>query len=1058
MSDMQESKHGILKNSSAVIDEFITGLENAVTGGTISKSPSGFTSYLTSVLADMNATAFFEAYMYKNELEPSTAKKFRSLFRHLNSKELTDLFASPSRMRFTIGFSQKELINNAIPQNKDISILRLNADTEMVIGDSHPFVLARDIDIVINNRGTEDNPKYNIHAKYNVENKPFGNEVLKLEDHFLQSTVNELDGIKYFTIFPLMYQLKREYNELAANTDNQIYQISFEDNLIGFEVYYKENNSNVWKLLTGYPDGVVIDEGFNYSIDDIIDNKVIKITFSSRPNTFNPGQNSVLNVVTFTSKGEDGNFVLPDSEFIEEISLIKKQDSIDQYQNTFSDIIPIISYKGNEAIGGKNDVLDIETLRSYVTFKKYNNSSRILTRSELVKYVSDNLGADVIRTRFDIRGIDFNIYDTIKNTNKHTLSSDTINILISLDDNNQIEKHNSLANVWTIPPSNFYSKKEDSSYYQISDNIEYNTYLKDNFDQNKNNVFVFPFFLRLETTEVVDINVLDLSIDASYNPSTIFFNNDSSSKISVSNIYIKRNPLNTETFKDTNDKTHYLKNMYNFVFYIVLTDTVFDIIKEEITNNKDKPNIKLSDLNSKTKFKILPIITDGLDNEYVVNSNLITIPTDQFNEEDSNALQYSIKCGFNLETSNCTDSKGYLEIVNNGLESIPYNTNNISSFFINNFDLKLVALLEKTAGNTYSDEYSKYLTKTDKTKYYVSVIYEQKGIKISKNINEYFNIISDLTKNLEKTNAKTKTYPFNVYHIHKNDIYETDSSGALVMETKEIPELDSNGDKILDSSGKEKLISIEVAKVKHKRGDYVTEIVDGKEVKKIKYKKGEAIGQEDGFNIYNIRDYNCSVFRLPVIDRAFYNQYTYSSIIKYYYNSMEKINLVKDRLPDNCYATIGFKRTNSYSEKFKFLDNSNSSNTYQNLNNTALSFKLGVKITNSEIVDQKIIFDKIKEVIVEYVNSHNSDIFSVEKMISEEIRKKISNINYIELYKINNYTMDQCQTISYQGKADEKNEVLTIKLKSNIEEISDFDKIGWEKNITFRPDIDIKII
>lgn len=828
---MAENKFGVLKNSYAIIDEVVSNInDKIIKGGQLNENPSSFTSYILSVIADLNSTAFFEAYMYKNEIEPSTAIKAKSLFRHLNSDEIANLFAKAAKMEFIIGFPKDEIAKVAIkgPDDHQNTMLQLNKDTKLSIGDRPKFSFIRDIDIFVRkSQNSQYDAKqaqqlgdeytqgydYNLYAQYRYDESGFGNSVMPITDNHIQSSLIKYDGVDYFVIFPIMYQVERTYNEYDVKDKERIFKIAYTDHLMGFELYYKTTpDDKLWIKKIGYAEGIHTIDGYNYSLDNISDQKTITISFSNVRGVFKPEAGSQLMVLVFTTKGVEGNFNLPTNTFLNEIDLTMAQDRNIVYQDLLLPIQPIISNRSSESVGGSNDQLDIEKIRENVIAKRQSNSNSILTDNDLKRYVKQEFGMEIVKTRMDVKEIDYSIYGVLKDKSGYVLPTQTAHIQLDLSKIDSFKK----KGIRLISPRTKYmsSNTGEVIHPKLSDTEEmdysskdYSDYLLNEFNKNSQTQLCFPFFIHLNTTKNLTASVFDLSLNKSLIPIADLYNNQSTSNVSISKVVVYRNPIDEvkAVFSSEKEKTLF---PYTFTMTVSLPQDEFAKIRKICIEKlkAGEKSIVLSNYtkkqpdNTKLNFRFNIFLKDE-NGRYYVNQNRIVIPNNQFESGNSDsAIQNTIQCGFSLYTDNHINDRGEI-LIDESLKEISNNITTKTAKYINDFTLEIGVLLRysgdfKNRPKTTKDDL--FLLKSDKGAedkekqaidgFYISTIYNVEKITICREITKYFNIIPDL-----KLNQKdVRQYDKDVYRVYDKDVFQKNKDGNVVEESETLPKIDTN--------------------------------------------------------------------------------------------------------------------------------------------------------------------------------------------------------------------------------------------------------------------------
>ena len=228
-----------------------------------------------------------------------------------------------------------------------------------------------------------------------------------------------------------------------------------------------------------------------------------------------------------------------------------------------------------------------------------------------------------------------------------------------------------------------------------------------------------------------------------------------------------------------------------------------------------------------------------------------------------------------------------------------------------------------------------------------------------------------------------------------------------------------------------------------------------------KYRKGDIIYDNEGNAITKSGTEGEKVLYLkgiPCYSRLFNVETSFFDISKSYSNLMDKIKSMNSIFIDTGSLYLGVKKSAGSSNLYYFINPTNNEKVF--LDSLSLSFKLGVKF-NNEISEEnsKYLVNDIKNSIINYINyiQENNDIgnveFNINKML-EYIKDEVPGIDYFEIYKINNYSPNECQTIYYDSSSD-SNETEYL----SVQKIVDISTSNFTDNlIYFKSDIDINIL
>jgi hypothetical protein len=229
-----------------------------------------------------------------------------------------------------------------------------------------------------------------------------------------------------------------------------------------------------------------------------------------------------------------------------------------------------------------------------------------------------------------------------------------------------------------------------------------------------------------------------------------------------------------------------------------------------------------------------------------------------------------------------------------------------------------------------------------------------------------------------------------------------------------------------------------------------------------KYHAGDIMTDEDGnFIVEKPSELQGVIKGLPVYNRIYGVKSSYFNIVKSYNNMIDSIKSLASNFPQGCRLAFGINNTSGHSNTFKFLNTKTKEEEY--LDNLSLSLSLGVKLDdNVSIEDKKYLVNEIKTEIISYIKDiQKSTADTVIRlnfnMMLDEIKGKVPNIVYFELYSINSYDANICQTVFYK-KDLLKNSIAPkeyLSVRNNVDE--DASDIS-NQIVVFTPDIDINLL
>ena len=1080
---------GVTKSSYSLIDLAAKQIENRILleDEVLNDSPASFTNIFLENFGRLGSQSFYEQMMYKNEMLPSTAIKLRSLINKMKASDISSIYAYPAHMTFVLGYDYDKLIELALANENQIVI---NKECIFSMEGQEDFILDHNIIIKLVNPGTE---RQNLYAIYDTSDKINKKSTLtEVNNIYIASQIINQNGKKIFGLFVNARQMTRTKSVINVTSNNPDFQIDFTDQLYGFELAWKGLSTKNFIYREGLFDGNISSDGYNFSID--IEEKKINFSFNRNPSYWSPSIGDEIEVTVYTTLGSKGNFKVPDIyNLYNQTAFSYRQNRDDPQQNALVYTNPYISIKDTGATGGR-DSLGFEEIRKLVINRGTNSS--ILTPGDLERKV-ESFDFSVAKIRNDIRCLEYRASGVLENLPDIISSRDTT---LSFDFTD-IPINSEVSNRMITPKMIF-------EYNQISGRCEYKkepgTY-NDYFDEFQDNLvsqYLFPYHIRFIANNEITASVFNLNRNNDlYNLNFDFYNNNTSFESSVLNVIVNRNPI-TEDLNDIPKKSGivHAKGYYDISFQITTSDVI-------IANLLSDEDVKIA------KYKVL--ITDG-ENDYLAETyinkeeinedeNSLIVHAylrtdDAINNSDKilirdysiqpvpfivNPIEYyqlSDKISIKLIVVEKSESKSITTQYDNVLTSEEKNNLYFISTVYSASDVILfenynkifslpsdLIISQKEYPRYESDVYEVY--DTDEYVYdnegnlvTETVIIESNGIKIKTEVSKILHKKGSFVfKDNIDMSSKELAKPIAILlDTTEEDVLANYTNSDLTnMITFDI-ELLSNEDKILylkrflnldyeifnDTENDITYIRDVVTKhiLKEKTKTQLQETLNQYRIKTILHKAGEV--NSSGAAIKD-ESYTAIIKKVPVYDRIYAIGSGYNQVLVSYETLVSQIETLQTYAPDGATMCLGIKNTAGRGEYEVYDMNTN---TWQILDDIALSFDIGVKYSsdaNNDVdADNAIIIETIRD----YVNNFDGVSFGINT-IFEKIKENLPSIEYMLLYKINQYSSAEVQSIR---KIDGKTSVSD---KLSVKQIIDLEKTDLNSGLVyFKPDISVRVI
>ncbi|MGL4949650.1 MAG: hypothetical protein ACRC5M_04650 [Anaeroplasmataceae bacterium] len=1077
---------GAIKSNYALIDLAASQIENRLllNDEVLNDNPASFMNIFLENFGRIGSQAFYEQMMYKNEMHSSTAIKLRSLMNKLKATDIPKIYAYPSRMTFVVGYSYDKIVELAIANGNQIV---LNKESKFSMSGQETFVLDHNVIIKVANPGSRNQ---NVYAIYDTSDKLDPNNTYsEVNNIYITSQVFNYEGTKVFGMFLNCRQLERHEEIINITTDNPDFELTYSDQLYGFELGHKSNNEINYSFKNGLPDGNSIVNGYNYNIDT--EEGKLGFSFNRNPEYWTPAIGDNIKVIMYTTLGSKGNFKVANMyEQFDQIAFEYSQNRDDPQQDCISFIQPFISIKDAGASNGK-DALSFNAIKALVIERGSNPT--IWTPGDLEKRAT-GFGFAVNKIRSDVRCLEYRAAGVLQNGNDILSSIDTT-ISFNFDD---IPINREVDNRILTPKMAFEINRSTNYCEYVKEQGTYEEYFK-NFRDGSKNQYLFPYHIRFSSNTGIDATVFNMNRDnESYNLKFDYYNDNTSFESSIINVIVNRDPV-TERVEDIPDNkpNKYSTGFYDISFQITASATVV----ENLYYTPDDPIIK---------YRV--VMNDG-ERDFLVDSY---IKQEEIDLNNNTIMVHAvIKTDDAISNANRIIARDYC------VQPIPYVMNPIEFYFLSeNVNLKIYVIEKNLNGMSISTPHDVVLTENEKNDlYFISTVYSADSIKLFENYSDYINLQADLVVN-QREYAR---YEKDVYKTYQDDELLYDEFGNPVNEIVRIPVGDTFMDvsvavvlnkrgsfvykesiemsknelidpiHILTDIPKEELsskpinvltgmIEFNINKLSKQtlikyldkflgltytivvdngneflideEGVYITDLIkeslqsklDLYRIKVILFKKGD-IDQTAAF----IKDetYTALIKHIPLFDRIYGVGTGYRYVIDSYEALISNLKVLRSSIPDGASISIGIKNTSGRGDYEVY---NMSTSTWQDIDNISLSFDIGIKYldnaNNDDTADSAVIVETIRE----YINNFDEVSFSINN-IFELVKNKLPSIEYMILYKINQYSPAEVQSIR------KKDGNLIVPDKLSVRQIIDTETTDLDKDtVNFKSDITVRKI
>ena len=343
----------------------------------VSTRMAGLIGFTTEQMATISEDAFFTTSTLLKEFFITNATLPESIYTYAALFRLSDTMGSAAQCRFLLVMDERELSKvfdeaNMFATQQTQNVIYLSKDTTIFVEDI-PFTF--DYDIEITRKKTKlFATDYIYGAKYVVTE--YNNSISSITNPYIKIR-RTIDG--YFALEVIGRQCTRT-ESIENIVDNSIVNypiidVRFNGILAGFDAFYKPPGETEWKqLLLRVENSLPEKEPFCYY--KIIDENVLRLSFSLNDSYFQPEFNSEVKIVTYTTLGKAGNFKTYNGKEI----VVTKDTEKYAYNESFM----IGALVTSESEGG-SDNISVEELRR-LTATQFRTATVLSTDNDLEEY------------------------------------------------------------------------------------------------------------------------------------------------------------------------------------------------------------------------------------------------------------------------------------------------------------------------------------------------------------------------------------------------------------------------------------------------------------------------------------------------------------------------------------------------------------------------------------------------------------------------------------------------------------------------------------------------
>ena len=619
---------GILKNGTSVYDikewmvdniapKYFDDIKN------LNELNVGLYGYVTEVLSNTIKDGYFSISSLFKEMFPTCAEIPKSIYDHAIIFQLSNIFANPAKVPFTILIAEDSVVN-ASESDSDYLYFDIDSNMEFTIN-GITFMLDYDIRIF-----TKVSTTGYIHSAQYIMDRD--NVISDLKNPFIRSSIylNE-NNKRYICLEVKLHQVTKKTitDTIISNDKINVVSLeySFSGQLANFDIFYKApGESNYIQLKKMLANTNKISDPFCFY--KLNDEGKLQIDFSNDDRFFMPEYGSDIIVDLYSTDGSGGNFDTYEG------TDVRVSGRSDKYSSNRG-IVFMGTVSG--ASDGGSDRKTIEGLRED-TIKAWSTVKSFTTTNDLNLYfdqITSSLKTKIVfmKKRDDAFERLYSAFILFKDSDGNVVPTNTLDTRIYSKD---ISTYMTQTHRCVIPAGKIYKYITDTSgtYSIVADDINYNDDL-DEYEDSDSFLYVNPF-LTVVCTNPMGVGFYLNSVNSTLQMAHRNIDSKSFLQFTVNTLHIQRDALAGEdeyTITARLGPSTYLDKQ---AFTLIRTDTrvketdrVFtNKYKEGEWNYIDNGNLKavleFLDKNDQKKFYVMMYLVGFDDDDYIFEAKIKT--------------------------------------------------------------------------------------------------------------------------------------------------------------------------------------------------------------------------------------------------------------------------------------------------------------------------------------------------------------------------------------------------------------------------------------------------
>jgi hypothetical protein len=387
---------------------------------------AGMFGYINEVMALIGRDGVYHRDTLYDEYFLNTASMPQSIYNKAKEYNYDVAGANPPQMQVSFIIKKSDIIKFATDIGAGQKQFIIDKSNPFTVG-NFPFTLEYSVNILA--VPTPDGSDYSLSAQYVMDGITQDPLQSTIPTPYIKSYIDPINNENYLYLQLTIWQMSQQSSTFTIFSndisDNLIYSMNYNDQLVYFDVYYTYNG--VTTKIPAYFDDSTTPNDPAYCYYTYSDDSTLQIFFSALPGAFQPEFNSSIQVDVYTTKGTSANFSYSGN--------VQFSFTDAQYKSvTVAGVVPL-----SDSAGGTDrpSLMDLKKTLMQMSLMRDN----LITETDLQNFFDqimktitiNNSSLQFIKKRDDILKRTFAAYMLLRNADGYVIPTNTVNLMTTMD-------------------------------------------------------------------------------------------------------------------------------------------------------------------------------------------------------------------------------------------------------------------------------------------------------------------------------------------------------------------------------------------------------------------------------------------------------------------------------------------------------------------------------------------------------------------------------------------------------------------------------------------------